>query len=71
MSRMVFRMPDSLHDEVRKLAKKEGCSINLFVLLAVTEKVAAMGTVEYLEAEGEKRGTTVYEEILRRREQRG
>ena len=41
MSTLSLRLPNSLHDEVKSLAKKEGISINQFISSAVAEK---MGT---------------------------
>ena len=51
-----LRIPKSLHNQVRELAKEEGVSMNQFVMLAVAEKVAALQAVGYLE-ERAKRGS--------------
>ena len=56
MSTLSLRLPDSLHKRVRDLAQQEGISINQFVSTAVAEKMAALMTVEYLEARA-KRGS--------------
>ncbi len=48
MSTISLRLPDSLHDEMRKLAARENVSINHLVTLAVAEKVAALETEEYI-----------------------
>lgn len=56
MSVMSLRIPKSLHNQVRELAKEEGVSINQFVALALAEKVATLQTVDYLE-ERAKRGS--------------
>ena len=56
MSTLSVRLPDSLHKRVKQMAKGEGVSMNQFITLAVTEKVSALMTVEYLE-ERAKRGT--------------
>ena len=42
-------MPDSLHNQIRALARKEGVSINQLLASAAAEKVAALLTEEYLE----------------------
>ncbi len=55
MSTISLRLPDSLHQQVRKLAEKESVSINQLVTLAVAEKLSALMTEEYLEARA-KRG---------------
>ena len=49
MSTMSLRLPESLHERARELAKQEGVSINQLVATALAEKVSALDTVEYLE----------------------
>ena len=64
MSALSLRLPKSLHEQIRELAKEEGISVNQFVTLAVAEKVATLSAVEYLENRA-KRGTRErYMEIL-------
>ena len=48
MSTLSVRLPDSLHKRIKKMAEGEGISMNQFITLAVTEKVSALMTVEYL-----------------------
>lgn len=48
MSTLSLRIPDSLHDEVKSLVKKEGISINQFISSAVAEKMSALLTEQYL-----------------------
>ena len=58
MSTISLRLPDSLHDSVRKLAKADNISINQFVATALAEKMSALITEEYLSeraARGDKR----------------
>jgi hypothetical protein len=38
-----------MHEHVRDLARKEGISINQFIMLAIAEKMAALDAVNYLE----------------------
>jgi hypothetical protein len=54
MSTMSLRLPASLHEKARELAKKEGVSINQLVATALAEKLSALETVQYLEARGAK-----------------
>ena len=49
MSALSVRLPDSLHDQVRALAKSDGISINQFVASAVAEKMSALLTEKYLQ----------------------
>ena len=48
MSTLSLRLPDSLHEEIKSLAKKEGFSINQFISSAVAEKMSALLTETYL-----------------------
>lgn len=48
MSTLSLRLPDSLHDEIKSLAKKDGVSINQFISSAVAEKMSALLTESYL-----------------------
>jgi hypothetical protein len=48
MSTLSLRLPDSLHDGVRKLAKQDNISINQFVATALAEKMSALTTETYL-----------------------
>ncbi len=48
MSTLSLRIPDSLHNEVKSLVKKEGISINQFISSAVAEKMSALLTEQYL-----------------------
>lgn len=56
MSTISLRLPDSLHNQIRKLANEDGISINQFLSTAAAEKLAALMTVEYL-AERAKRAS--------------
>ena len=49
MSTMSVRLPESLHRQVRDLAKREGISMNQFIATALAEKLSALMTREYLE----------------------
>ena len=58
MSTISLRLPDSLHNSVRKLARADNISINQFVATALAEKMSALITEEYLSeraARGDKR----------------
>jgi hypothetical protein len=55
MSALSLRLPESIHRHIREIAKKEGVSINQFISSAVSEKISALMTEDYLE-ERAKRG---------------
>jgi len=48
MSTLSLSLPNSLHYEVKALAKNEGISINQFISSAVAEKMSALLTEQYL-----------------------
>jgi len=48
MSALNLRLPDSIHRHIREVAKKEGVSINQFISTAVTEKISAIMSEDYL-----------------------
>ncbi len=48
MGKLSVRIPDSIHAEIKKLSKEEKISINQFIASAVTEKVTALETENYL-----------------------
>jgi hypothetical protein len=56
MSTLSLRLPESLHQNVRELAEREGISINQFIATAVAEKMSALLTEEVLQ-ERAKRGS--------------
>ena len=49
MSTISLRLPASLHNKVRDLAKSEDVSINQLITTALAEKMSALMTVDYLE----------------------
>ena len=65
MSTLSIRLPDSLHDRIRELSKRDGVSINQFISIAAAEKVSALLTLEYLESRASKASREKYLEALR------
>ncbi len=61
---LTIRLPDSLHREIKNLAKDERISINQFLTLAAAEKISALRTLDYLEAEGKKGRREDFEAFL-------
>ena len=64
MSVLSLRLPKSLHEQLRELAKEEGISVNQFVVLAVAEKIAALSAVDYLEKRARRGSRERFLEIL-------
>ena len=64
MSNLSLRLPESLHKQVKELAKKEGVSINQFVTTALAEKLSALMTQDYLEARAQRGDREAFERAL-------
>lgn len=64
MGTLSVRIPDSIHAEVKKLSKEEKISINQFIASAVTEKVTALETENYLLERASKGDREKFLEIL-------
>jgi hypothetical protein len=48
MSTISLRLPESLHEAVRELARQENVSINQLITVALAEKLSALTAEEYL-----------------------
>jgi hypothetical protein len=66
MSALNLRLPDSLHRHIREIAKRDGVSINLFITSAVTEKISALTTEEYITARAKKARKGAFKKVLER-----
>jgi hypothetical protein len=66
MSTLSLRLPNSLHEEVKKLARREGISINQLVSTAVAEKLAALMTEEHLEKRARRGSKQKFSRALRK-----
>lgn len=64
MSTLSLRLPNSLHEQLRLLAKKEGISINQFVASAAAEKMAALLTEEYIKRRSERASREKFQAVL-------
>lgn len=64
MSILSIRLPDSLHDIVRKMSKEDNISINQFVSSALAEKVTALKTEEYISERAKRGSREKFMEIL-------
>ena len=64
MTALTIRLPNSLHKEIKQLAKIEGVSINQFLTLAAAEKISTLRTVDYLRAEASKGSREDFEAFL-------
>lgn len=64
MSTLNLRLPESLHEQVRVLAKGDGVSINQFITLAVSEKVATLVTLDYIAERASRADREQFEQAL-------
>ncbi len=64
MSTISLRLPDSLHESVRDLAKEDNISINQFVTTALAEKISALITEQYLSERAKKGNKKKYRSVL-------
>ena len=66
MSTLRLRLPDSLHEAIRRLAEEEHVSINQLISTAVAEKVSALMTETYLKERAARGSRKDFEDIMRR-----
>ncbi len=64
MSALSLRLPESIHRHIREIAKKEGVSINQFISSAVSEKISALMTEDYLENRARRAKEKDFRKIL-------
>jgi post-segregation antitoxin (ccd killing protein) len=66
MSTLSLRLPESLHKQLKELAKQEGVSINQLAVTALAEKMSALMTGEYLEERAQRGSRRMFEDALER-----
>ena len=66
MSALSLRLPDSIHRHIKEIANKEGVSINQFISSAVSEKVSALLTEDYLKERAKRADRNTLKEVLKR-----
>ena len=66
MSTISLRLPESLHDKARELARQENVSINQLVATALAEKLSALVTEEYLRERAKRGSRRKFEAVLRK-----
>lgn len=66
MSTLSLRLPDSIHRHIKEISKKEGVSINQFISSAVSEKISAIHTEDYLKQRAERADKKDFENILKK-----
>ena len=66
MSSLSVRLPDSLHEKIRELARRDDISINQFITTAVAEKASALLTVDYLKQRASRADPELFARLLNR-----
>lgn len=64
MSTLTLRLPHSLHEKIRELAKEDGISINQFLVSAAAEKMSALLTEDYLEKEAKQASRADFDRVM-------
>ena len=64
MSALSLRLPNSVHRHIKEISKKEGVSINQFIASAVSEKISALMTEDYLEQRAKRANRKQFNKIL-------
>jgi len=64
VSTLSLRLPSSIHQHIREIAKNEGVSINQFVSSAVSEKISAIMTEDYLKSRAKRAKKSDLKKIL-------
>jgi hypothetical protein len=64
MSTISLRLPDSLHEAAKTLARKEHISINQFVATALAEKLSALMAEEYIRDRAQRGSRRKFEQAM-------
>lgn len=61
-----LRLPESLRNQVRKVAAQEHVSINQLITLALAEKISALLTQAYIEARAARGSRKKFERAMKK-----
>ncbi|MCK9484091.1 MAG: BrnA antitoxin family protein [Candidatus Marinimicrobia bacterium] len=64
MSTLSLRIPESIYQRIKEFAQKDGISINQFIASALSEKISAFATKDYLELRASRADQKKYSEAL-------
>ncbi len=65
MSAISLRLPESLHERAREVARRESVSVNQLITLALAEKLSALRAEDYLEMRARRGNRSRFEEAMR------
>ena len=66
MRTVSLSLPDSLHTQIKQLARRDGVSINQMIASAAAEKVAALLTEEYLQTRADRASQARFRAVLQK-----
>ena len=66
MGALSLRLPESIHRHIREIAKSEGVSINQFISTAISEKISAIITEEYLQKRADRANIEDMKAVLKK-----
>lgn len=64
MSTLSLRLPQSIHNNAKIYAQREGISVNQLAATALAEKLAALATEDYITRRGERASTEKFAAAL-------
>jgi len=64
MSMLSLRLPESLHEMARELAREENISINQLITLALAEKISALKTEQFFAERAAKSSRSKFEKAM-------
>lgn len=64
MTALTIRLPNSVHESIKQLARKDGISVNQFIASAAAEKMASFQTLDYLRREAALGSREDFEKFL-------
>ena len=65
MTALTIRLPNSVHESIKQLARKDGISVNQFIASAAAEKMASFKTLDYLRREAALGKRENFEQFLK------
>ena len=66
MTALTIRLPNSVHESIKALARRDGISVNQFIASAAAEKMASLQTLDFLRREAALGKREDFEQFLKR-----
>ncbi len=64
MTRIHLELPVSVHQHAKRLAKRDGVSLNQLISSALAEKMSVLEAAPYFKARAKRASRKVYDDIL-------